>query len=147
MEHVIFSRRAGTDRKASDRKLPLAAGAYLKLRRMSAGLTVDQVANRLAPAPKDRDDSLALVRMLETSGARARHEGTIAALGQIYRFDVAVYRQLCEVPSDRHPVICRGCGCSRHDACEDDANCCHFVSAVECSRCADRAAQTQRLAS
>lgn len=150
MQHALFSsRQTGKTHAAGTAPGPLTAGRYLKLRRQAAFLSVDQVAERLAPAERDRADAAALVRMLETDGARARHDGTLAVLGRIFRFDIAVYRQLCDTPVDRHPMICRGCGCSKDDPCLAEGSawdCCHFVSPFECTRCSDGAAQARRCA-
>jgi hypothetical protein len=144
MEHVIFSRRSGQTAKTLD--APISAGRYLQLRREAAGFTIAQIAERLAPAHKDRSDAVALIKILERDGARPRHEGAIAVLRTIFPFDIAVYRQLCETPADRHPLICRGCGCSRYDLCEDETGCCHFEQPGQCTRCTERAAQTKRFA-
>ena len=76
--------------------------------------------------------------MLETDGVRAKHEVTLALLGRAFPFDRAVYRQLLEEPADRHPPICRGCGCTHWDPCENAHGYCSWATADQCTHCAQR---------
>ncbi|WCM29216.1 hypothetical protein NDN01_10155 [Sphingomonas sp. QA11] len=116
----------------------MTAAGYIRLRRLSAGFTVEQVAERLAPRMRDRSEAIALIRMLETDGARARHNATLSALARVFPFDLAVYRQLLDEPADRHPAICRGCGCTHWDPCEDQQRMCGWATPDQCTRCATR---------
>lgn len=122
--------------------VPLAAPAtisaprYLQLRRLAAGLTVAQVGERIAPRLRDRAAAVALVALLETEGACARHDTTLSALGDVFAFDPLVYRQLSEAPADRHPLICASCGCSHWDPCEREDGCCSWAAPDQCSHCA-----------
>lgn len=150
MLHALTSRRTGKS------ALPPAltpAGAevmtpsrYLRLRREAAGLSRMQVAQRLYDIkikrlfgdrrPRRLYDSLAqalaTVQQLETQGAYAKYRPMIDFLGGIVPLDVDVYHQLRNEPADRHPLVCRSCGCSTHDACE---NACTLTAAL-CSHCA-----------
>lgn len=118
----------------------MTAPRYLQLRRLAARMTVKDVAERLAPRLRDRAAATALVALLETEGAVARHDTTLAALGHVFAFDPLVYRQVSETPADRHPEICEGCGCSHWDPCESESGCCSWSAPGQCSHCADAAA-------
>lgn len=119
---------------------PLTAGAYLKLRREAAGLSISHVASIIAPKPARFAKALSLVQTLEGDGARARHVDTLIALRKAFPFDILVYRQLAEEPAERHPTVCRGCGCSEWDPCRAlySADCCGWSSTVSCTRCTER---------
>jgi hypothetical protein len=119
----------------------LLPATYLHLRRVAARLTVDQVAERLAPRARDRAEATALIYLLETAGVRARHTETLVMLAKVFPFDPLVYRQLAEEPADRHPRVCRGCGCSHWDPCrapfEEEG--CAWATLTCCTRCAPEA--------
>lgn len=149
MLHALTSRR--TDKSALAPALASAVAEvmtpslYLRLRREAAGLSRTQVAQRLYDIrikrvfgdrrPRRLYDSpaqaLATVQQLETPGAYAKYRPMIDFLGGIVPLDVDVYHQLRDEPADRHPLVCRGCGCSTDDACE---NACTLAGAV-CSHC------------
>ncbi len=118
---------------------PLAAAAYIKLRREAAGLTIRQVASIIAPKASRYAEALSLVTMLETDGVRARHTDTLIALRKAFPFDIVVYRQLADDPADRHPTVCRGCGCSEWDPCRPRyaAEFCGWENSTTCTGCAD----------
>lgn len=143
---VLSARRTG--KSAAD---ALAPADYLHLRREAAGLDRYEVAARLAesvlraandhvgrPLVHDRDDAIGLVRQLETPGIKARHRITIEALAQIIPLDVDVYFQLANEPPGRHPIVCRGCGCSEYDPCNGHDGVCTWITPGVCSRCIDR---------
>lgn len=117
---------------------PLSPAAYLKLRRLAAGLTVEGLAELIAPRHTDRSEARALVRCLETEGVRARNRETIDLLADHFRIDPDVYHQLATEPPSRHPLICRGCGCSEYDPCSGPKGVCGWASLRACTRCADR---------
>lgn len=114
----------------------LSPAAYLHLRRVAAGLSVDQVAERLAPRARDRAEATALIYLLETAGVRARHAETLHMLRAIFPLDPEVYRQLAEDPAERHPRICRSCGSSHWDPCTAGDECCAWATLTCCTRCA-----------
>lgn len=111
--------------------LPITPAQYLTLRREASGLTRMEVARRLYAIkvrrffgdrrPRRLFDSvaqtLANVEQLEIPGARSKYRPIVDLLGGIFPLDADVYFQLINEPADRHPAICRGCGCSTHDAC------------------------------
>jgi hypothetical protein len=118
---------------------PVTPWVYLRLRRRAAGLTICDAARRLAPTSADIERVEALLRRLETPGRRALYRSTIESLGTAFALDPSVYWQLVEEAPDRHPRICRDCGCSEHDACTsaDGHSTCGWVNAFHCTRCAD----------
>lgn len=119
----------------------LIPAAYLKLRRLAAGLSVEQVARRIAPRARDQAEATALIYLLETPGVRARHTETLIMLAKVFPFDPLVYRQLAEEPADRHPRVCRGCGCSHWDPCRApfEEEKCAWATLTCCTRCAPEA--------
>ncbi len=140
---TIPSRQTGKSRahiaaRALDRS-PMTPDRYLQLRREAAGLSILQVAEHLAQRPGDVSLALSVIRSLETPRIRARHRSTLQNLRRAFPFDLDVYRQLCEEPAERHPMICRGCGCTTHDACveADGQTTCAWALPTLCTRCRD----------
>lgn len=135
--------------------VPLTPAAYLRLRRETAGLSIAAVAGAVAKRHRTESPRLpldlttALIASLESPGTKARHRETLDALRAVFAFDPDVYRQLADEPADRHPRVCRGCGCSRWDACDEDGQGCAWATSTACTRClaadaADAAAQDAR---
>jgi len=118
---------------------PLTAAQYLRLRRTAAGLSIDDVATSLAPQIADRTEAADLVRSLETPGRFARARSTVERFAAIFSLDPDVYFQLIEEPAERHPTVCRGCGCSDGCPCTGDRGICSLALSSLCTRCADRA--------
>ena len=113
---------------------------YIQLRRRAAGLSIDQVAERLASAERDRIEIRALIRLLETPGTVARHRLTIDTLASAFPLDPDVYRQLATAPADRQHAICGACGCSANDPCHlGEDHLCRMLPGEPhlCSRCSD----------
>jgi hypothetical protein len=96
---------------------PLKPWEYLRLRRMTSGKSIEQVARELYRSLSMRAGAVELVRLLETPGWRAKDGRTIAKLATIFPFDPGVYRQLADrdLPPEEHPPVCRGCGSSYWD--------------------------------
>lgn len=115
---------------------PLTAADYIRLRREAAGLTIAQVAKKIAPSPRDLAAATGLVELIEQPGNVARRHNTLDRLQSAFPFDPDVYRQLATEPADRHPHVCRGCGCSEYDT--DDGHPVTFACASDsaCVRCA-----------
>lgn len=134
---TIPSRQTGKNCAHVAARAPMTPAAYLRLRREDARLTIAQVAERLPTRHVDAGLAASVIRTLETPGARARHRATLDALRTVFPFDIDVYRQLCEEPAERHPQICRGCGCSTYDACveADGHTCCAWALPTLCTRC------------
>lgn len=114
---------------------PLRPHEYLRLRRQAAGMSISAVAIMMMGNSREVPAAMDLIRSLETAGITARHDVTLAALRTAFPFDVDVYRQLRDEPADRHPRICRGCGCSEWDPCDSGHGACAWASAHACTRC------------
>jgi hypothetical protein len=115
---------------------PLTAADYLRLRREAAKLSITDVAAAVSNDRAERGSAAALLRMFETPGARVSRHDTLLRLQAIFPFDPAVYQQLIDEPADRHPQICRGCGCSHWDPCDQDGKGpCAWSSTSSCTRC------------
>lgn len=131
--------------------VPLTPAGYLVLRRKAAGLTERQLADRLArlfergafgetALTGDPIDGymLHLVRGLEMPNAVARHRATIDGLALAMPLDGDVYFQLAGA-ANRHPRVCRSCGCSANDACQHEhLGNCAWESPTRCTHCATR---------
>ena len=136
---------------------PLDAAGYLALRIGAAGYTLDTFARAVItvqdhdrPVPAERPtvgESRLRFRQMRNDvalatrrGARLRNPELVDLVAKIIPFDPAVYRQLASEVADRHPPICRSCGCSGNDPCihEDDVgeHVCRTVVPGLCSRCA-----------
>ncbi len=137
----------------------LTPSAYLTLRRKAAGYTIEQLAKALVMVGlhgRDRPNLEELralqhrtrdqVALFERPGALIRTIDTLHLIESVMPFDPAVYRQLADAPADRHPRICRSCGCSGHDPCITDNHVCEWVSDEACSHCVDRAAGAAKVA-
>ncbi len=114
---------------------------YLRLRRKSAGLTLEQVAERLMPRTGFRRMVVAFLRVLETDGCTAKHRDHIERLTSVFPLDPDVYSQLATDPTDSLPRICSGCGCSAFDPCRHGDEVCGFVASDACNRCTSAARQ------
>jgi hypothetical protein len=115
---------------------PLTAADYLRLRREAAKLSITDVAAAVSSDRAERGSAAALLRLFETPGARVSRHDTLLRLQTIFPFDPAVYQQLIDEPADRHPQICRGCGCSHWDPCDQDGKGpCAWSSPSSCTRC------------
>lgn len=146
---------------------PLDAARYLGLRIAAAGYSHDQFARavllvqdhgrpRPITPPTVAESRLRFrqmrndVALATRPGARLREPALVHLIASIIPFDPAVYRQLATEPADRQPPVCRGCGCSGHDACvtEDAAgeHVCHTVVPGLCSRCLESGAASLSVA-
>lgn len=128
--------RSRSERAATVRPAPLTPAAYLRLRREAAGLSIRHVAGMLAREADQVATALDLVHALETPGNTARRRETLESLRDVFAFDIDVYHQLADEPADRHPAVCRGCGCSEWDGCMDgDHGACSWATPTACTRC------------
>lgn len=135
MLHVPFNARPAAPTAAIALQ-PLTPGEYLRLRREAAKLTIADVAARIAPDNTLRGEAAAFLRLIETPGARVSRNDTLLRLQAAFPFDPSVYAQLCDEPADRHPQVCRGCGCSHWDPCDTDGHGpCAWSTSSSCTRC------------
>jgi hypothetical protein len=107
----------------------LTPGSYLKLRREAAALTIQHVVLALVPATRrsaaeDRADLRNRIMLLEEDALhRPACPSLVDKLGTVFSFVPGIYWLLLAHHDDpggwigRPPRICRGCGCSQHDAC------------------------------
>lgn len=115
----------------------IAVGAYLALRRRAAGLTIADVATMIAANASWRGFNADLLRGIE-AGAIVPSPGFVDRLRGAFAFDRFIVRQLvCAI----HPApeLCRVCGCSALDACDDEqAGPCGWASTAHdlCTHCA-----------
>lgn len=115
---------------------PLTAADYLRLRREAAKLSIADVAAALTSNSTDRGAAASFLRLIETPGTRVNRLDTLLRLQRVFPLDPAVYGQLLDEPADRHPQICRGCGCSHWDPCDSDGSGpCAWSSPTACTRC------------
>lgn len=115
---------------------PLTAADYLRLRRQAAKVSIADVATLMSTEGVKRSETIAFLRLIETPGARVSRTDTLLRLQRAYPFDPAVYGQLCDEPADRHPQICRGCGCSHWDPCDvDGSGPCAWSTPSACTNC------------
>jgi hypothetical protein len=136
MLHVPFNDRSAPP-IAAIALPPLSPAEYLRLRRKAAKLSIAEVAARLAPDSALRGEAATFLRLIEKPGNRVSRNDTLLRLEAVFPFDPSVYTQLCDEPADRHPQVCRGCGCSHWDPCDTDGRGpCAWSSASTCTRCA-----------
>lgn len=115
---------------------PLTPAGYLRLRRNAARMTIDQVAERIEPRLHRRGDIATMLRNLERDGVTARQIDILRPLQRAFPIDLEVYAQLRDEPADRHPSVCRVCGCSANDRCTGEhRGQCRRETADLCSAC------------
>ena len=108
---------------------------YLQLRRLAAGLTIEQVAALFVHRPEQLADVEKTLRSFETPGFVVK-PWVAAALERAFRLDVQIYRALAEEPAERHPMLCASCGWDEWSQ-ETDLNgdYLRWVAPQLCSRC------------
>lgn len=117
----------------------LAPHAYLELRRQAAGLSLADVAARIATEPREpehlRRERLELIE----AGAQPASFSTIVGLRLVFRFDIhvlSVLEAIAQGAAARAPQLCRVCACSDHDPCIDAfGDGCAWVEEDLCSAC------------
>ncbi len=103
---------------------PLSPGAYLRLRRCATGLSIEQVAVRIAPRPRLWQPFAAQIVALEMDAPMLASDAASLArqLTQAFEFGLGVWETLVELRDDPEsqlpvPRLCSGCGCSWTDPC------------------------------
>lgn len=106
-----------TEMQATGMLRSVSPSEYLRLRRKAAGLSIADAASLIAQGSRaiDAQEAAALIRLLETPGVRARRLDPIWVIAVAYPVDPDVYQQLARGDADRHPTLCRVCGCSKYD--------------------------------
>jgi len=128
----------------SDRPPPIMSpGAYLRLRRAAAKMTILDVAALVGTSPRWGEiDRVAWIDRIEHDVA-ALSPDVIACLSEAFPFSRTILLQLITLRSfgpgdDRpEPRICAGCGCTERDPCVDPANgeTCAWASEALCTSC------------
>lgn len=130
----------------------MTPGTYLSKRRYAAGLTIEDVAERIDTIPHmllhERREWLARIEDdIDRPG-----KDVIGALSRIFRFDILVLSRLLDLQEDvpatiTEPRVCRSCACSWRDACKEKTGFCSWAEHDLCSACAlALAASRQRVA-
>lgn len=144
---MLVSPTPANDRTVAVAVPPITPSLYVRLRREAAGLTRMQVAHRLYAMKTKRffgdkrprrlfssvDQALATIEQIEIPGAKVRYRPVIDVLAEVFPLDADVYHQLASEPANRHPAICRDCGCSTHDSCDgictlEGSTCTHCIA-------------------
>ncbi|CAN5370590.1 hypothetical protein BH10PSE14_BH10PSE14_04620 [soil metagenome] len=113
-------------------------GAWLKLRRQAARLSIADVAAMTATEPRVAEHVRAGWLDLIEADAMPASFATIVALRHAYPFDLHVLEQLVAISLGAPlpaPRLCRICGCSEHDPCEVAGAGCWWVRGDVCSAC------------
>jgi len=141
---------------ASPAPQAMRPGTYLRLRREAAGLTHRHIAIVLVPA--GRADAAELrasmsrrLRLIESddqagSNPSPRDLDLVDQLGSVFAFSAAIYWLLVGIAADPEseipvPQICRGCGCTWSDPCNERGRGCAWSAEDPslCTTCADKA--------
>lgn len=125
------------------------SGTYLHKRRLAAGLSIEEVAARVAAMSwqlgldaSDPARLAAFLREVEADNNNLTYGAAITLRG-VFAFDVEVHWHLLVQrfdPESRdlpRPKLCRQCACSFHDACEVDGQPCAWSDAdpTLCTAC------------
>jgi hypothetical protein len=115
-------------------------GAYLKLRRTAAHLSIADVAANIATEPPTAEHTrVQWIELIEADATPAKFS-TIVALGRTFSFDIHVLAQLeasAQGATLPLPPICRICGCTELDACDaGHGDGCAWAEDDLCSVCA-----------
>ncbi|WP_374414229.1 hypothetical protein [Novosphingobium colocasiae] len=86
---------------------PVMPWDYIRMRRLAAGLSIEQASRPFWHHDRHRGDVERNMARIETVGFRVKR---LWDMSRAYPLSLAVYRQLCDMPSDQHPHICRACG-------------------------------------
>lgn len=99
---------------------PIKPGAYLRLRREAAGLSIAEVATLIAPDGEPWAVTFNIDRIASIEAGRQAPSATVIdALAAAFRFDRHLHGLLAGF--DQVMRICVACGCSDLDRCDDEA--------------------------
>lgn len=119
----------------------LTPGAYLKMRRCTARLSIADVAARIATVPRLAEHArVELIELIEADAAPASF-ATIVVFNNVYSFDIEVLATLERISLGADlppPQLCRICACSAYDPCFGRTvfGPCFWVEEDLCSACA-----------
>lgn len=117
----------------------MTPGTYIKLRRTAAHLSIADVAAQIATEPRIAEHARAeWIELIEADAVPAAFS-TIVALGRTFSFDIEVLAYLEAIAQGATfppPAICRICGCTDHDPCDDGfGDGCAWAEPDLCSVC------------
>jgi transcriptional regulator with XRE-family HTH domain len=112
----------------------ITPGQYLRKRREAAGLSIDDVAERIATVPRWAEHlRRGWLEQIESDDMPASFN-TVVVLHQVMKFDlgvlVALTAEKCEAPQ-----LCVVCACSEADPCVGQSGPCAWVDVDLCSAC------------
>lgn len=123
---------------------PMLPGRYLQLRRVAAGIAIEDVAAGFQTTP--RVDELARAELLRQAEAEQDVGNMTVEIAGAYlaagvSFDPTILIALAS-RSAAHAQVCSMCGCSWDDPCEDPTTGagCRWAAAGLCTSCAPPAA-------
>lgn len=112
----------------------MTPGAYIRLRRQAAGLTPLEVEAELG---EDVTRLSVALEFLEADRIKATY-GDARLLGRVFPISAAI---VSELGCGTSPAICRSCGCSEFDPCDEGGRGCAWAQPDLCTSCLpDRAA-------
>lgn len=118
----------------------MKAGDYIRLRREAEGLSIEDVAKICTSSPVGLPAAIAAIEEAEAGGA-ALTPADLQRLRLAFPFAPMVYSALAQGISAAQ--ICRGCGCTQWDACQDPATGrgCAWTDETRsfCTACRDKA--------
>ena len=114
--------------------MTLTPGKYLRTRREAAGLSIADVAERIATAPRWAQHlRRGWLAQIESDQMPASFN-TIVVLHQVLQFDLGVLVAL-SAEGVEAPRLCVVCACSEADRCVGLAGPCLWISDDRCSAC------------
>lgn len=128
---------------------PIRPWEYIRLIREAAGLTIAQTARPYWIKAEGRPDLAKIRADVERLTGDVERPGFVIRMDYLVddlrralpHFDADVYRQLRDEPADRHPSICRGCGCSSWSPSLTDDGCESTIENGRCTACEESAAR------
>jgi len=123
--------------------MTLTPGQYLRTRREAAGLSIADVAERIATSPRWAQRlRRGWLDQIEADEMPATFN-TIVVLNQVIAFDLRVLVAL-SVEGHAVPRLCIVCACSEADPCDGLAVPCSWAADDRCSACPAEAPLEQR---
>lgn len=114
--------------------MTLTPGQYLRKRREAAGLSIDDVAERILTVPRWAEHlRRGWLEQIEADEMPATFN-TIVVLHQVMQFDLRILVAL-SVEGEDAPRLCASCACSEADPCVDHSGPCSWASNDLCSAC------------
>jgi transcriptional regulator with XRE-family HTH domain len=114
--------------------MTLTPGQYLRKRREASGLSIDDVAERIATVPRwAQHPRRGWLEQIESDQMPASFN-TIVVLHQVIQFDLGVLVAL-SVEGRDEPRLCVVCACTETDPCVGHSGPCSWVDVDLCSAC------------